>query len=238
MLRPQHWRPSTLPNVSVVIPAFNEAASIAGVVRVSLSVLSDGDEVVVVDDGSTDDTAVRAAEAGARVVRFARNRGKGAALGAGIEAARGDVCVFIDADGQDDPREIPMLLEAMDEDVAMVIGSRFIGTFQDGAITQLNKLGSRALLELLNGLFRVHITDPFAGFRAVRKSALSSISISASGFDIEVDILLALLRRGERVVEVPVTRKRRAHGTSHLRSIEDGFRILRRILWHRVRNEV
>ncbi len=220
--------------VVVVIPAYNEAPTIA---RVVAGCRAHADAVLVVDDGSRDATSAEAERAGARVHRLARNRGKGWALREGIElAADADVLVFIDADGQDDPDEIPLLLRALAPGVDMVIGSRFIGTFEPGAITMINRLGSHALCGVLNALFRTRVTDPFAGFRAIRRAALERCSIRAERYDIEVDVLLALLQvpGGGRVVEIPVRRSPREHGASGLDSVVDGTRILCRILDRRL----
>src|SRR5262249_54723469 len=139
--------------VSVVLAAHDESRAIASVVRGSARSTPDLAEVLVVDDGSTDGTADLAREAGARVGRLEANQGKGCALRRGIAEATGDVLVFLDADGQDDPAEIPLLLEALRDDVAMVIGSRFLGRFGPGAITPVNRAGNRFLTVVLNALF-------------------------------------------------------------------------------------
>lgn len=217
----------------MVIPAHNEAGAIARVIEATFAGVPDLHEVLVIDDGSTDDTAALAREAGARVVRLVPNHGKGVALRRGIDEAGTELLVFIDGDGQDDPREIPRLLDALGDDVAMVIGSRFLGTFERGSITRLNRLGTVAITAAMNAMFGTRITDPVAGFRAVRRSAIQRCSIAASGYDIEVDVLLALLGRGETVVEVPVARYRRDAGQTGLSAAVDGSRILGRILRHR-----
>ena len=222
-------------SVSVVIPAHDEAGSIADVVRRSLEHTPELLEVLVIDDGSTDATGREAERAGARVVRLERNGGKGVALRRGIAEARGDVLVFLDGDGQDWPEEIPTLLDALAPGVAMVIGSRFLGRFDEGAITRLNRAGTRFLTGVLNALFRARVTDPIAGFRAVRRDVLAPCRITAVRYDIEVDVLLALLGRGERVVEVPVRRSPRPHGATGLSPVWDGARILRKIVGRRLR---
>ncbi len=215
----------------MVIPAHNEAATIASVVT---GCQPYADEVMVIDDGSADATYDQALHAGARVLRLPTNRGKGYALRAGIAEATGEVLAFIDADGQDDPHQLPDLLCALAPEVDMVIGSRFLGTFEKGAITNLNWIGSRALTSVLNLLFRARVTDPFAGFRAVRRRVLKRCDLRAERYDIEVDLLLALLDMGARVVEVPVRRLPREHGKSGLDSVVDGTRILSRILDRRL----
>jgi glycosyltransferase involved in cell wall biosynthesis len=202
------------PSVSVVIPAHNEAPTIADVVRGCAANTPGLVEVLVVDDGSRDGTAEAAAAAGARVVRLARC----------------DILVFIDADGQDDPTEISGLLAAFAPDVELVLGSRFLGRFRPGAITRLNYLGTRFITGSVNLLFRTHVTDPLAGFRAVRRSAFERVEVRAKGYDIEVDVLLRILAAGGKVAEAPAERSQRPYGRSGLSSFRDGSRIMLRIL--------
>lgn len=216
----------------MLIAAYNEAPVIGDLVRRTLAAVPSG-EVLVVDDGSTDDTHRIASEAGARVIRLAVNSGKGCAVRRGLSEAQGDVLVLIDGDGQDDPSEIPILLAALCPGVDMVVGSRFLGSFEAGAITPVNHWGNRFLTTTINLLFSTRLTDTQAGFKAVRADALARVSLSAHRFDIEVDLLLGVLRVGARVIEVPVKRAARPHGTSRLDSVRDGTRILRRIVTRR-----
>lgn len=217
------------PSVTVLVAAYNEAPVIGDVVRAALRTLPSG-EVLVVDDGSTDATDRVAADAGARVLRLPANGGKGAAVRRGLSEARGAVIVLIDGDGQDDPAEIPQLLAALRPDVDIVVGSRFIGHFEPGAITPVNHWGNRFLTSVINLLFSTGLTDTQAGFKAFRAETLRRVNLSAHRFDIEVDLLLGVLRAGGRVVEVPVRRAPRPHGESRLNSLLDGARILRRIV--------
>ena len=205
---------------------------VAGVVRAALRALPRA-EVLVIDDGSTDDTAAVAEAAGARVVRLPQNLGKGAAIRRGIAEVRGAVVVLIDGDGQDDPAEIPRLFEALTPDVDLVVGSRFLGHFEPGAITAINRRGNRFLTGVINLLFATRLTDTQAGFKALRADTLRKIDLAAHRFDIEVDVLLGVLGAGGRVVEVPVNRAPRPHGESRLSSFPDGARILRRIVSRR-----
>jgi len=221
--------------ISVVIPCRNEAAAIAMVVRGVGDVLAGREhEVVVVDDGSTDATGVRAAKAGARVVRLSPNKGKGVSLRAGIEAAAHDVLVLLDGDGQDDPADIPALLDALKPDVDLVIGSRFMGTLHPGAIHPLNRLANRAFSTLISLLFRRRITDSQAGFRALRRSAWLRLPLSAREYDVETDTLLKAIKAGWNVVEIPVSRHPRAGGRTAFRRIRHGTLILWTILRERV----
>jgi glycosyltransferase involved in cell wall biosynthesis len=220
---------SAPPSVTVLVAAYNEAPVIGDVVREALRAVPSG-EVLVVDDGSKDGTDRAAAEAGARVLRLPENGGKGSAVRRGLVEARGEVIVLIDGDGQDDPTEIPQLLEALHSDVDLVVGSRFIGRFEPGAITPVNHWGNRFLTSVINLLFSTALTDTQAGFKACRAETLRRVNLRADRFDIEVDLLLGVLRAGGRVVEVPVRRAARQHGKSRLNNVIDGARILRRIL--------
>ena len=218
------------PTVSVVIPAHNEQPTIADVVRACVDNTPGLLEVIVVDDGSSDNTSSVARAAGADVLRLENNRGKGFALQRGIDRARGEILLFIDADGQDDPAEIPLLLSAFRPGIDLVLGSRFMGHFRPGAITRMNYLGTRFITGAVNTLFGIHVTDPLAGFRAVRKNVFESIRLEAKGYDIEVDVLLRVVRNGGGVAEVPASRSARPYGASGLSSAKDGTLILWRAL--------
>ncbi len=187
-------------------------------------------EVIVVDDGSSDDTTEVAELAGARVIRLGLNRGKGEALRAGIREAVGEVLMFIDADGQDDPAEIPSLLRALTPGVTMVVGSRFLGVFLEGSVTPLHRLGNQFLTRAFNLLYGTSLTDLEAGFRAIRSSALHVLDMKAVRYEVEAEFTLLVLRSGGRVVEVPVTRAPRPYGRSAFRSFRDGSRILARMV--------
>ena len=132
--------------ISVVIAAHNEVDTIGEVVQQCIAVLGASlHELIVVDDGSTDNTYGQARMNGARVIRLVPNRGKGVAIRRGIEQTSGDWIVFLDADGQDDPVEIPKLLEAATGDTVLVNGSRFLGTLNEGAISKPNFIGNIAM---------------------------------------------------------------------------------------------
>jgi glycosyltransferase involved in cell wall biosynthesis len=218
------------PNVSLIVPAHNEAPTIAAVIEASREAMPGLGEILVVDDGSDDDTASVAGATGARVMRLTPNRGKGEALRAGIAGANHPILAFIDADGQDDPAEFPRLLGALDPDVAMVIGSRFIGTLHRGSITRSHLLGNRAITATFNLLYGTRITDTQAGFRLVRRDALELGALRAVRYEIETELCLHVTKRGGRVVEVPVSRSPRGGGATGFETARDGVRIMRRML--------
>jgi glycosyltransferase involved in cell wall biosynthesis len=214
--------------------AFEEEATVGDVVTGCRRARPDC-EVIVVDDGSRDRTSTIARRAGATVLRLRTNAGKGRALRTGIEHARGDIVVFLDADGQDDPADLPRLVAPVEAGAAdLVIGSRFAGELAPGAISTLHAGGNRALTTLINALYGRRLTDTQAGFRAIRRSVLRRADLRASGFDVESDVLLAALALGARVLEVPVRRHARRHGASHLCTVRDGLAILARIVDRRL----
>jgi glycosyltransferase involved in cell wall biosynthesis len=201
--------------VSVVIPAYNEEASVGAVVAGVRRVL-DAAEILVVDDGSADATAARAADAGARVVRHPYNKGNGAAVKTGIREASGDLVLLMDADGQHDPEDIPRLLAPMDVH-DMVIGAR-------AARDQppLRALGNAFFQALASWLTGRPIPDLTSGFRVARRERLVSIlHLLPNGFSYPTTSCLSLLKAGFSVTFVPVHAQRRV-GVSKIRVIRDG----------------
>jgi len=216
--------------VCVVIAAYNEGPNIGGVIKEVRAQLSPGDDILVVDDGSKDNTSEAARAAGARVVRQEPNQGKGRAIQRGLKEATGDVVLFIDGDGQDYPSEIPLLLAELEKGADFVNGSKFIGTMKEGAISTPNYFGNKFMSGLINILFGVKITDSQAGYRAIRIEKLRGMQITAKEYEIETEMLIKSIKRGMKIVEVPVTRDKRAAGRTNFKRIRNGFMILGTIL--------
>jgi len=213
--------------LAVVMAAHNEAGAVGQVVRKCRSVIGDNFDIVVVDDGSTDATAAEAAQAGARVLKLWPNGGKGAAMRVGIAESTAEWLIFIDADGQDDPAEIPLLLAERGEGVGLVNGSRFLGHLKQGSIHPANRIGNIALTRLFGKLFGQPITDSQAGFRLVRGDAVRALTLRGDEYEFETEVMGKLLLKGYRVIEVPVTRDARAAGSTDFRRVRNGLRILR-----------
>jgi len=169
--------------ISVIIPAYNEAGPLPATVA-ALRGLPEVDEIVVVDDGSTDETAAVAEGLGCRVVRLVRNRGKGKALTAGVRAAKGDVLVFLDADlGASAAEARRLLAPLLAGEADMVIG-RFPEAQRPGGLGMVKAL-ARAGVRWLGGLA---VAAPLSGQRAIRRTVLEAVGDLAGGFGVEVGL--------------------------------------------------
>jgi glycosyltransferase involved in cell wall biosynthesis len=209
--------------VSVVIPAFDEEQAIGEVVR-ELLARHAWREVLVVDDGSSDRTAERAAEAGARVIRHPYNKGNGAAVKTGIREARGEVVLLLDADGQHAPDDAEALVRAVGE-YDMAVGAR---ASSDQAA--LRAFGNAVLKGLASWLTGRPIADLTSGFRAARRDRLLEVlSLLPNGFSYPTTSCLALMKAGHSVTFLPI-RARRREGQSKLRPFREGVRFVLIIL--------
>lgn len=190
----------------IIIPALNEARAIAGVVS---SVLAHTDRVIVVDNGSTDDTARLAAEAGAKVVS-ASPPGYGRACLAGVEASgAAELLIFMDGDGADDPADLPALITPiLRQHADLVIGSRAIGTRERGSLTLPQRLGNALATRLMRWIWNSPFTD-LGPFRAITRSAYDQLHMQAPTFGWTVEMQARALKYGLRCAEVPVNYRRR-----------------------------
>jgi glycosyltransferase involved in cell wall biosynthesis len=209
--------PST---VSIVIPAFNESASIAGVVS-GLRASAAWREIIVVDDASTDGTGERAAAAGATVVRHAYNIGNGAAVKTGIRRASGEYILIIDADGQHPPEDALRIVARLGE-YDLVVGARSGGT----QATQARRAGNGALNRLASYLTGRPIPDLTSGFRGARGAGLREfLHLLPNGFSTPTTTTLAFMKAGYTVAFEPIHARPR-EGQSKIRLARDGAKFL------------
>ncbi len=202
--------------VSAVILARDEQDTIADVIGKVRGLV---EEVLVVDGHSMDRTAEVARNAGARVVQDS-GRGKGDGYRTGIREARGEVLVFLDADGSHDPQDVPRLAAPiLADELDLVIASRWRGGSDDirPNITHLVRdLGGNILSIIISYRFGSEITDCLNGFRAIRKHVAEALGLNADDFDIEHEMVMKALKKGFRVGEVPSHEYARAGGRSKL----------------------
>jgi glycosyltransferase involved in cell wall biosynthesis len=184
-----------------LVPAYQAEPTVGDVVRGLLPHVS---RVVVVDDGSTDATSEEAARWGATVVRLPANRGKGSAVRAGLEEVLSGPAThvaFVDADGQHDPADLPLLLAAAREGDDFVIGSRMNGSDRIPAVRfRTNEIGSRILTRMTGH----DVEDGQSGYRVIAAPLLRRLSLSAKGYSIETEILLKAAPHVRRFASVPV----------------------------------
>ena len=220
--------------ISVVLPCLNEEGAVGAVIDEAWrGIESTGlpGEVLVVDNGSTDRSVEVAREHGARVVPEPR-RGYGSAYLRGLAEAHGDYIVMADADGTypvDDLRPFVKLLEEGDD---LVLGSRFRGNIQRGAMPWLHRrVGNPVLTAVLNVFFGVRVSDAHCGLRAVKRSALGRLQLESTGMEFASEMILKAAKRGLSVGEVPIEYRPRI-GESKLNTVRDGWRHLRFMLVH------
>ena len=214
------------PRILAAIPCFNEARYIGSVVLQTKKYV---DQVIVIDDGSTDNTVEIARAAGAVVVKHRQNYGKGVAVSSAFKEARlqkVEVLVLLDGDGQHDPAQIPQIIRPLLEKKAdVVLGSRFLEakkfvpkyrTFGQSALTWITNLGSPARL-----------TDSQSGFRAFSRKAVETMDLKEKGLSVESEMQLVIREKGLKILEVPIKahyerkakRSPLAHGLSVLNRI-------------------
>lgn len=212
------------PLVSVVIPTRNEALTLKPVIEKCRPY---ADEILVIDGHSTDGTRELAESLGARVV-LDNGRGKGAALRQGIALVRGDILVFIDADGSHDPGDIPKMVEPIAKGEAdHCIASRMRGGSDElfSTFSQfVRMLGGQMITLAINYRFGVRITDSQNGFRAFRTEAARILPLSENGTTIEQEMTIKSIRERLRLVEVPIHEYARAAGESKINVWRDGPR--------------
>ena len=213
--------------VAVLLPAYNEEVSIASMVLLSLQY---ADEVIVIDDGSSDRTSEVSRLAGATVLSHTTNKGKGAALKTGFKYAQDyDIIVTIDADGQHNPSEIPDVIKPIMEDRADIVnGSRYIAG-KDTTTPTYRRVGQTVLDNATYLASGVKLTDTQSGFRAFSSKYIEYFNFDPNGFGIESDMLIEASVNKLRIVEVEITVRYDVNTTTD-NPIVQGFSVLMRIL--------
>jgi glycosyltransferase involved in cell wall biosynthesis len=220
--------------VSFLVPAFNEEATIAEVLE-RIAALGLDAQVIVVDDGSTDRTAEIAESFDAIVIRQP-NRGKGAAIRAGIPYLDGDIAVIQDADMEYDPAEVPTLIEPIERGVADVVyGSRLSGGKPQRAYLFWHMIGNRFLSFVTGILYNTTLTDMETGYKAFRTEVLRSLDLRHDDFAIEPEITGKICKRKLRIYELPISYYGRTYAEGKKITWRDGFKALWVLVETRVR---
>lgn len=210
---------------SIVIPTLNEEKNI----RILLQQIDHKKyEIIVVDGGSTDKTVEIAKRFG--VIILYTSKGKGAALRKGMDAARSDIIVTMDADLSHRISEINLLIEAVKSGYDICMGSRFIMGGGTDDMPLYRKLGNKFFIWLVNALWGTNYSDLCYGYRSFRKSVIKKLNLESDGFGIETEISIKAAKKKLKIIEIPSYEKKRLHGEGKLRSFGDGWRIFRRIV--------
>ncbi len=214
------------PKILVGMPAYNEGKYIGSVI---LKARQYADEVIVIDDGSTDDTFEIARLAGATVIRHEANKGYGAAVQSLLAEAKRrapDVLVLIDADSQHNPEEIPHLIEPITEGFDLVIGSR---EQQRGNIPLYRRIGLRVLSYFSAVLSREKLSDSESGFRVFSKKAIATLGLRENGMAVSAETIANAAEKGLKITERPIS-IRYTGDSSTLNPIMHGLEVLGRII--------
>ncbi|MFW6102495.1 MAG: glycosyltransferase family 2 protein [Chloroflexota bacterium] len=208
------------------IAAYNEARYVGSIVVQARRYV---DEVIVVDDGSTDNTASVAELAGATVVRHSENRGKGAAIQSILAEAKKrnpDVLVLLDADAQHDPNEIPVLIKPISEGFDLVIGSR---EAQEGKTPRYRRIGKKVIFHSSRFASQTNVYDSESGFRALSPRAINELELKANGFAVESEMITLAADKNLKITEVPISNIYTKDGST-LHPITHGIDVLSRII--------
>jgi glycosyltransferase involved in cell wall biosynthesis len=221
-------RPGNAPVLSVVIPVYNERATVEELLRRVRAVAVDK-EIIVVDDGSTDGTrellpTLQTPDGELRVILQDRNRGKGAALRRGFAAAHGAIVIVQDADLEYDPADYPALLAPIERGMADVVyGSRFLGG-PHRVLLFWHYLGNRALTTLSNVLTNLNLSDVWTCYKVFRAEVLQRVRLREDRFGFEAEITAKVARAGWRVYEVPISYHGRTYAEGKKITWRDGIR--------------
>jgi len=217
----------TNPSVTVVIPTLNEARNLPYAMWRLPDCVS---EVIVVDGRSSDDTALAAVlmREDVRVV-MEPTKGKGAALKRGFNEASGDIIVMLDADGSADGGELERFIDVLVAGADFAKGSRFLPGGGSADLTRIRTLGNRTLTAIVNLICQTRFSDLCYGYNAFWRDCLQFVDVDVSGFEVETRLMMSVASAGLVMVEVPSWEYNRVHGTSNLRAVHDGLRVLRSI---------
>jgi glycosyltransferase involved in cell wall biosynthesis len=206
-------------DISIIIPAYNESETIGNIIK-NIKALYPESEVIVVNDGSRDNTAEAARDAGAIVYSHPYNIGNGAAIKSGIRIASGEILVFMDGDGQHNPEDIHRMLEYFPE-YDMVVGARSKGD----QVSMFRRIGNSVLNWLAGYVAKFRVQDLTSGFRAIKAEiAYNLLYLLPNTYSYPTTITLGVLRSGRSLKYVPIDINRRERGSSNISIFRDGIR--------------
>jgi glycosyltransferase involved in cell wall biosynthesis len=223
--------------VSIIFPALNEEETIGKIIdEVPMEEIEGRGyraEIIVVDNASTDKTREIAQTKGARVITEP-NRGKGRAIRTAFESVSSDFIFMIDADFTYPATYIPQMLEVLEGECDVVLGSRLKGQLEEGAMSKFNLVGNYILSLLASLLYGTRVSDLCTGYWGFRGEVVKSLKLDAVGFELEANMLVEIARKGYRIAEIPILYRKRPN-QAKLGSLKDGFKIGRTLIRKRFR---
>jgi len=213
--------------VSIIIPALNESESIRKVLEEIPKGIAD--EIIVSDGHSTDGTQSIAREMGCRVIEQ-KGKGFGAGVDSGIKEAKGDVVVVVNADGSQNPRDIPRLLEKIKEGYDLVLASRYLPGSGSDDDTILHYFGNKIFTLLCNKCYGVGVSDSLYFFLSAKKKVFDTLKLRSHNSGYCIELLIKAHRAGFRITEIPSFERKRMGGKAKVNAFRNGFQILLTLL--------
>ena len=212
--------------LSIVIPTLNEEKNISEVIDGVKKVIDGYNyEIIVVDGHSSDNTTKIASSKGAIVIYD--NIGKGSALKKGMNIAKGDIIISMDADLSNRPNELKLLITGIESGYDVCMGSRFIIGGGSEDMPALRKFGNKIFVMLVNLFYKSNYSDLCYGYRSFSREAIKKLNLKEKGFGIETEINIAAVKKGLKIIEIPSYEKKRSGGEGKLRTFQDGYNILK-----------
>jgi glycosyltransferase involved in cell wall biosynthesis len=222
-----------MPLLSVIVPVYNEAKTIRQILD-KIQAVNIDKEIIVVDDGSSDGTENVLREikySDLRIINHSSNRGKGAAFLTGLSYAKGEFIIIQDADLEYDPNDYLKLMDAIKQgNIDIVLGARFTKGYR-GLI--IHKLGNRLITGLLNLLFNKRLNDCFTCYKLFRKDTIKALDLKEQSFTIETEIVAKAIKKGLRILEIPVSYHPRSYSEGKKIRCRDGIRAMISIIKYR-----
>ncbi len=206
---------------SLIIPAYNEEKALPLVIEEYKDKV---DEIIVVDDGSSDNTYNIAKKYDIKVYKHEKNQGKVAALHSGVKNSNGEIIIFTDADYTYPAKYVPQFIAEIEKDADLVLGSRFLNGINNMPI--LNTVGNMMFSAIISYIICKNITDGQTGFRAFKRDLFSKLDVDAISLEYETKMTLRAGKSGYKIVEIPIEYRKRI-GHSKLKPIQDGFKMFR-----------
>ncbi len=223
-------------DVSIILPLYNEQSNAKTIIDQIFKKLGDDVELIIIDDGSTDNTKKEIPAEKVIFIEHSYNQGKGEAIKSGLKRASREIIAFIDGDLQDDPADLIAVCDQIRRGKDVVIGSRFLDTntrdsFSKEAVLPINEIGNKSLTKVINFLFGASLTDTQASIKAFKREVLTGFTITSKRYEIETELIIRSIKSGCLISEVPVSRYKRENGISNLYQIPFGrFRFALRAL--------